>query len=225
VKQSQLYSVIEPVRDRFRELGNDEQRDFHRKMMKYVRTYSFLSQILPFDDAALEKFYAFSKYVLRFISLKKETLPREVTQEVDMDSYRIQRMFEGKIDLDRGKGEINPNKLDGGGQQGEKKESLSEIIRILNDRYGTNFTDADKVFHNFRERLYNDDAVQKSYKVNTQENAQLTFKDKANEHAKAMIDEHFDFFKKYNDDDDFREALTHMFFNDFKSWMAEQAGN
>lgn len=224
VKQSKLYSVIEPVRDRFKELGNDEQRDFHRKMMKYVRTYSFLSQILPFDDAGLEKFYAFGKYLLRFITLKKESLPREVTQEVDMDSYRIQRMFEGKIDLDRGKGEIDPNKPDGEGKQGGKVESLSEIIRILNERYGTDFTDSDKVFENFKERLYNDEAVQKSYQVNTQENAQLTFKDKANEHAKAMIDEHFDFFKKYNDDDDFREALTHMFFNDFKSWMQEQAG-
>ncbi len=222
IKQNQLYSVIEPVRDRFRELGKDEQRDFHRKMMKYVRTYSFLSQILPFDDAHLEKFYAFGKYLLRFITIKKESLPREVTQEVDMDSYRIQRMFEGKIDLDRGKGEISPNKLDGDGKQGGKKETLSEIIRILNERYGTSFTDADKVFHNFRERLYNDEAVQKSYKVNTQDNAQLTFQDKANEHAKAMIDEHFDFFKKYNDDDDFREALTHMFFNDFKSWMQEK---
>lgn len=221
IKQSKLYGVLEPVKDRYNELGQDEQRDFYRKLRKYVRTYSFLSQILPFNDVALEKFYAFGKYLLRIISFKKEELPREVTQEVDMDSFRIQRMFKGKINLDRGKGEVHPNKLDGDAKDGGKKESLSEIIKILNERYGTNFTEGDKVLKEIQERVFKDNAVQKSFEVNTAENARLTFEDKMNEHAKAMIDENFEFFKKYNDDEGFKEALVHMFFNEFKGWMKE----
>ncbi len=223
VKQTKLYSILEPVADRFNELGEDEQRDFYRKLRKYVRTYSFLSQILPFDDVPMEKFYAFGKYLLRLISLEESKLPREVLQEVDMDSYRIQRMYKGQIDLKRGGGELQSSQLDGETSGSEEaEESLSEIIRVINDRYGTDFSEDDKVFTAFRDRLYKDEVVQKSAEANTKENAKITFEDKAREHAREMIDEHFGFYKKFNDDDDFREALVHMLFNDFQSWMQEK---
>lgn len=223
VKQTKLYSILEPVADRFNDLGEDEQRDFYRKLRKYVRTYSFLSQILPFDDVQMEKFYAFGKYLLRLISLDESKLPREVLQEVDMDSYRIQRMYKGQIDLKRGGGELKSSQLDGETTDSkDSEESLSEIIRVINERYGTDFSEDDKVFTAFRDRLYEDEAVQKSAKANTKENAKITFEDKAREHARDMIDEHFDFYKKFNDDDDFRDALVHMLFNDFQSWMQEK---
>jgi type I restriction enzyme R subunit len=223
VKQAKLYSILEPVEDRFKELSDDEQRDFYRKLRKYVRTYSFLSQILPFDDVEMEKFYAFGKYLLRFISLEEARLPREVMQEVDMDSFRIQRMYKGKIDQKRGGGELKASQLDGDSSDTEDEEPLSEIIRVINDRFGTDWKEDDKVLQAFQERLYKDEAVQKSAEVNTKENARITFEDKAKEHAREMIDEHFDFYKKFNDDGDFRDALVHMLFNDFQSWMQEQA--
>lgn len=85
-----------------------------------------------------------------------------VKQKLHMNSYRIQSMFEWKIDFDNGKGEVKTKKLDGEGNKSKKKESLSEIIRMLIDRYGTNFSDANNVFHKFRECLNNDDAVKKA---------------------------------------------------------------
>jgi type I restriction enzyme R subunit len=223
VKQDKLYGILEPVQDRFKALGNDEQRDFYRKLRKYVRTYSFLSQILPFSDVEMEKFYAFGKYLLRFISLEDTQLPREVLQEVDMGSYRIQRMQQGKIDLERGGGRLEGDQLDGeGAESGESEDPLSEIIRVINDRYGTDWKEGDKVIKAFQDRLYKDEAVQKSAEVNSKENARITFEDKAKEHAREMIDEHFGFYKKFNDDGDFRDALIHMLFNDFQSRRQEQ---
>ena len=142
-----------------------------------------------------------------------------------MDSYRIQRMHKGKIDITRGRGELKPGTLDEGSSgSGEDEEALSEIIRVINDRYGTEFSEDDKVFKAFRDRLYEDAAVQKSAAANTKENAKITFEDKAREHAREMIDENFGFYKKFNDDDDFRQALVHMLFNDFQSWMHGQVG-
>src|SRR5699024_11656156 len=134
------YAILEPIQDRFKELGEDEQRDFYRKLKKYVRTYSFLSQILPFSDVEMEKFYAFGKYLLRFISLEGTQLPREVLQEVDMDSYQIQRMYKGQIDLQRGGGQLEGSQLDGDSSgSDDEEESLSEIIKVINERYGTDW--------------------------------------------------------------------------------------
>ncbi len=223
VRQARLYAILNPVKDRYAELSEDERRDFYRKLSKYVRTYAFLAQILPFADVDLEKLYVFGKYLLRLISLRPSKLPREVTQQVDMDSYRLQRMHKGKISLDRGEGEIEPDSLDGEtGSRTAELESLSEIIRVLNERFGTDFEESDKVFQSFRERLYQDEAVQKSAVVNPPENAKLTFDDKAKEHARQMIDENFDFYKKFNDDKDFQQALLHMLFTDFQRWRTSQ---
>ncbi len=218
VSQDKLYRILEPVADRFRELGDDEKQDFYRKVGKYVRTYSLLSQILPFSDAELEQLYRFGKYLLRIISLEGSRLPREVLNEVDMDSYRIQRIYKGAIDIKRGGGKLPGSKPDGEtAGSTENEDALSEIIRVINDRFGTDWKKGDKVLQAFQQRLYEDESVQKSAEVNTVENARLTFKDKAKEHAMDMKDEYFEFFKKFNDDKDFQHALIHMFFNDFQS--------
>ena len=89
----------------------------------------------------------------------------------------------------------------------------------------TSFNEENKVFKFFRDRSFEDKDVRKSAEVDTPENARLTFEDKAREHARAMIDEHFDFYKKINDDKDFRDALLHMMYQDFQRWMGLGRGH
>jgi len=98
---------------------------------------------------------------------------------------------------------------------------LQQNIDVLNDlldftlsnpeyeQSAGSFSEEDKVFKSFRDRLYGDEAVRKSAEVNTPEN------------AREMIDEHFDFYKKFNDDKDFREAPLHMMYADFQQWLGE----
>ena len=63
--QDQIYAVLEPARQRFDELSEDEKIDFRGQLKDYVRLYAFLSQILTFADADLEKLYQFSRYLRR----------------------------------------------------------------------------------------------------------------------------------------------------------------
>src|SRR5215469_4102117 len=66
-------------------------------------------------------------------------LPREVQQNIDMESYRIQQTGSGKISLERKPGVLDPQ-----GGKGpynvvpEELESLSRIIAGLNERFGLN---------------------------------------------------------------------------------------
>ena len=79
---------------------SDEDKDKFRKMVnKYVRQYSFISQIITFIDTDLEKFYLFTKLLFKYLPYEKETLPLEVTQMVDMDKYKIQEEENGSIIL------------------------------------------------------------------------------------------------------------------------------
>ena len=50
--------------DRFNTLLEESQDEFKKTMTAYVRLYSFLSQIMPFQDVGLEKLYSYGRFLL-----------------------------------------------------------------------------------------------------------------------------------------------------------------
>jgi len=94
-------------------------------------------QVLTFADTDLEKLYVFARYLRRLLPHDPVTLPREVQQNIDMESYRIQQTGSGKIALDRKPGILNPvstKRLYI--PPPEEMETLSRIIAELNARSG-----------------------------------------------------------------------------------------
>jgi type I restriction enzyme R subunit len=62
--QGKLYSSIAPAIDRFKHLRDEETKDeFKKQLIAFVRLYSFLSQIIPFQDVELEKLYSFGRFL------------------------------------------------------------------------------------------------------------------------------------------------------------------
>jgi type I restriction enzyme R subunit len=137
--QDQLYAALTPVRQRFEGLAPQEQTRFRGELTDYVRLYAFLAQVLTFADVSLEKLYVFARHLRRLLPADREELPREVQQNIDMESYRIQQTSRGAIRLERRAGQLEPMRTrahrDGGR---EDAEPLSQIIAELNERFGLN---------------------------------------------------------------------------------------
>ncbi|HAB50573.1 MAG TPA: restriction endonuclease subunit R, partial [Ignavibacteriales bacterium] len=55
--QGKLYAYIDPAVDRYKKLEEEPQDEFKKSLTSFVRLYSFLSQIMPFQDVELEKLY------------------------------------------------------------------------------------------------------------------------------------------------------------------------
>ena len=106
--QDRLYAVLVPVVARFQALSEEERQDFRGQLTDYVRLYAFLAQVLPFADADLEKLYVFARHLRRLLPPDRSELPREVQQNIDMESYRIQKTGSGKIALERKPGVLEP---------------------------------------------------------------------------------------------------------------------
>ena len=104
----QLYAALAPVVARFSDLQEDERQDFRGQITDYVRLYSFLAQVLTFLDADLEKLYVFARHLRRLLSVEREELPREIQQNIDMESYRIQQTGSGKVALERKGSALDP---------------------------------------------------------------------------------------------------------------------
>jgi type I restriction enzyme R subunit len=200
-------------------LPGDEQTDCRGQLTDYVRLYAFLSQVLTFTDADLEKLYVFAKFLRRYLPARKEDLPREIQQNIDMESYRVQRRHTGKIAPERGEGVVEPQGPTGPiGPPPSEIEPLSRIIRELNERFGTDFSEEDKVFiRSLEEKLAADAALTASVRANVPENARLTFDHVVTDRLQDMVDTNFRFYKRITDDREFAKYFLDWLFERYLS--------
>jgi len=215
--QDELYALLAPCVERYKALEKEERFDFRGTLTDYIRLYAFLSQIITFTDPDLEKLYVFSRLLRRYLPRERDELPREIQQKIDMESYRITQRWKGRILLERGNGTVEPI--------GVKKdhiitfdqvEALSQIVRELNERFGTEFSDEDKVFiQTLEERLADDPALVASVRVNTPENARLTFDHVVVDRLQDMVDTNFKLYKRITDDQGFAKYFVDRLFERF----------
>jgi type I restriction enzyme R subunit len=215
--QDQIYAVLEPAKKRAEEMSEQEQLDFRSQLSDYVRLYAFLSQVITFADADLEKLYAFARYLRRRLTVTGAELPREVQQNIDMESYRIQQTSSGKIALERRPGLLDPvGTKDGRGVTAEEIEALSRIIAELNERFGLNLGPEHRVtLSQMMERLDADVALDASARVNTRENVRLTFDQKVEHFIQEIVDSNFDLYKRITDDRAFGDVVKNMLFDQY----------
>ena len=142
-----MNAVLDAVVARFCEREEAEQEEFRGQLTAYRNLYAFLSQIIPYQDSELEKFYAFVRNLLSKLPPPGDGQAFALDDEVALRYFRLQQMTEGSIDL--GTGEAYPLKGPTDvGTSGVKEEAvpLSSLVEKLNERFGTDFTEADQLF-------------------------------------------------------------------------------
>jgi type I restriction enzyme, R subunit len=213
--QDKLYAALAPIVERFQAAPEEERADFRGLLNEYVRLYAFLSQILTFVDTDLEKLYVFGRFLLRRLPATLERLPVEIQQNIDIESYRVQQTGTGSIKLPRGTHQldpIGPKEIYSLGK--DALEPLSKIIQELNEHFGTDFTEEDKIcIQEIEQRLATNTALEASVRVNTPENARLTFNHVFDELLQGMIEGHFKFYKQVNDDPEFARFFLDWLFD------------
>ncbi len=145
-EHAEILRHLQPAVDRFKAWDDEEPREEWRaKLQAYARLYSFLSQIMGYEDRDLEVRYSFGRLLLK--RLPRDRSARfELDGEVDLHSYRLQRVLETDIGLVKGEaGEVKSPTAVGSGSKADEEVHLREIIEIINDRFGTDFTQADQL--------------------------------------------------------------------------------
>ena len=170
-----LHGVLGPAIERFEELDEAEQERFRDALSRFVRTYSFLSLIVPFGDTALERDYLFGRALLRFIRADAGGTV-DLSDAVELTHLRLERRFSGSVSLSGEVGEVHTIYSGEGRQDEPEPEPLSHIIERLNALYGTDWADSDRlVFDATADDLVNDEKVQAQAINNTAENFLLVF--------------------------------------------------
>lgn len=214
--QDRIYAALKPIVDRVTSATAEEQKLFRVNLGKYVDLYAFLGQIISFTDVELEQLFQFCRYLLRIVPVPKEDQPRELKRYVEVDTIKLRK---GTVDVypEKDKGTLQVQEGGAGGLPPEPPlpEPLSEILKRLNERFGTDITGpaAEEFLESLEQKLDADAGLAASFAVNTPENARLTFDTKVRDHVQDMIDTNFKFYKQINDKPEFADFLNDLLFD------------
>ncbi len=143
VLMGKMTSTLKPVIDRYNLKDPEEKYQFRRLVRSFVKWYGYITQVVRMFDTDLHKEYLFLKYLLTF--LKEDTAtPIDLEGKLQLEYYKLQKTFEGEINLQNLNGEYVPAAQKGAAGQ-QKKSTLDEILERVNDKYKGKFTDGDRV--------------------------------------------------------------------------------
>jgi type I restriction enzyme, R subunit len=181
------------------------------------RRSAFLSQVIPYQDSDLERLYVF----LRHLSAK---LPRrelgplyQFDDEVRLEYYRLQKISEGSISLTDGVARpLDGPKEVGSGLSREAAVPLSQLIDLVNERFGTEFNQADQLFFDqIVEAAVGDDGLRQAAAVNPEDKFELVFRHLLERLFVERMDQNEEIFVRYMNDASFRDIVS--------AWMASEA--
>jgi type I restriction enzyme R subunit len=201
-----VHGLLEPAKHRFwHDLDADEQERFRDSLKRFVHTYSYLSQIVPFGDVKLERDYLFCRALAPHIRRPAEA-GLDVADKVDLTHLATKVTFEGDISLPADSGEVAPPSALGGAARTPEEALLSEIVATLNERYGTEFT-KDHAVRALIDELAGKESVQQAAAANDDEGFRMVI----GPHVQAEVLGQFDtaeaFVKKYLDDANYASDL------------------
>jgi type I restriction enzyme R subunit len=217
VTVDQLHTILDSSSAIFRDdLHKEHQADFKAKVKTYVRLYIFLSQIVQFENPYLERLYIFLNHLQNKLgSDQSEDLALGILDNIDMDSYRLQLEATKDILLEQGE-ELKPIPTDMRGAKSETEtDRLSNILQTFNDRYGTQFEDADKVrkmVESIAQDVAKNQELVNSMKYSDEQNARITNDKIAQQELLKHVTTNFDFYKLINDNKEAKEDFNAMLF-------------
>jgi type I restriction enzyme R subunit len=201
------------------QLDENGQVDFKGKAKAFLRTYGFLSSILPYTNAEWEKLSIFLTFLVpKLPAPVEEDLSKGILEAIDMDSYRVEKQAAVKIQLPDADAEIEPVPTTGGGHLPEPElDRLSNILKTFNDQFGNiPWTDADRVHKLITEDIPNrvaaDTAYQNARRNSDRQNARIEHDKALSRVMTAVLKDDTELFKQFMDNESFRRWLTDTVF-------------
>ncbi|MFO0666768.1 MAG: type I restriction endonuclease [Polyangiaceae bacterium] len=206
--QAEMYRALGPAVDRFKGLDEEKQEEFRNALSGYVKLYSFLSQVMPFADEDLERLYSFARFLELKLPKDEKKARLDLDGDVALKYYRLDKLSEAQIVLSLAEPVALKSPTDVGTRKAKDEEVvLSEIIDVLNDRFGTEFTKADQLlFDQFIEEAKQDKEVVARALANPIDNFELAMKPKVEGLMIDRMDQNQEIVNRYLNDPAFQSA-------------------
>lgn len=175
-EHKKLNGILDLAVERFKNLGEEDQNLFKGQLISFRNLYSFVSQIIPYQDSDHEKLYTYARFLLNKLPRTADNGTVQIDDEVELKYYRLQKISEGAIDLKAGEADALEGPTDVGTGQADEDVHLSTLVSKLNERFGTEFKLADQLFFDqVRETAVANELLRQAVMANTIENFEHVF--------------------------------------------------
>jgi type I restriction enzyme, R subunit len=190
--QALLTTCIKPGLDRYKFKDNQDKENFKTYLERFIRIYSFISQVCRMFDKDMQKFFVYAR-------LLAKCLPKDVTEKVEisdkivLEYYKLSKTFDGDIALESTGDYLGNIKGYTSGRE-KKKDTLSVIIEKMNERFGTQFTEQDKVLEQMKADFAKDDKIVNAAKANDKSLFKYLYEQRFKEVAVNRYEQNDSFF-------------------------------
>jgi len=222
---SRMNACIDPAVGRYNDLDEDVREEFRKTLVAYRNLYSFMSQVIPFQDTDLEKRYSYIRFLLTKLPRGDRGPVYNFNDDVALKYYRLQKIGEGSIVMEPGaRYEVSgPTSVGTGVARGDEIE-LSKLIDILNERFGTDFRPGDQLFfESIREDAVLDGNLRQAALANTMENFGYVFRKALEGLFIDRMDQNEEITAKFMNEDQFRDAVSKHLLKEVYQKIREEA--
>jgi type I restriction enzyme R subunit len=189
-----LSPILKPAIERYEVLEDKQKDDFKSLLYSFNRIYSFIIQVCRMFDKDMQKLYVYTKYLSKL-------LPKNNSEKVNLNDallleyYKLQKTAEGKITLQQEEGVVPPVSGTSGTGKDKEKDTLSEIIDKFNKKFGTAFTEQDKVLAQLKSDMMKNEQMANSAKSGDKTAFRTLYEKEFNDIAINRYEENDNFFR------------------------------
>ena len=211
-EHKKLNALLDVAVKRFEDLNEEDKNLFKGQLVSFRNLYSFISQIIPYQDSDHEKLYSYVRFLITKLPRTTDSRTVHIDDDVELKYYRLQKISEGKIDLMVGEAEAIYGPTEVGTGQAEDDVQLSTLVDKLNERFGTEFTPADQLFFDqVRETAVANEKLRQAVMANSLENFEPVFNKQLENLFVERMDGNEEIFIRLLNDESFRNvAATYL---------------
>lgn len=174
--RTKIDPIIDKGTERYKELEYDDQVDFKSSAKTFLRTYNFLSSILPYGSMDWERLSIYLTFLVSKLPKPDNGNADEIMEDVELESYRLVAQDTISIKLEDKDSEIEPIpvKTDVGIPVPEL-DTLSNILASFHEMWGNcEWTDEDRIRKQIAELpdiVEQDETYQNAMKYSDAQNA------------------------------------------------------
>ena len=190
---------LQPAVDRWKAKDDTKKREFKALLRKFLRSYSFITQMVRLGDEDLHRLFVYGGFLVKKLFLETGDTP-DLRDKVELEYLRIEDKGTQAIKLQSE--QLHNGGANAGIAKEEEEERLSVLIEQLNEVFGTEWEDADRIIKACAEKICEDEDFVAKARTNTMGDLRAIFGGVMMGALAAILSDSQDMFEKFSENPD-----------------------